>query len=75
MLRIFGESARDCDGLTRRSFLQVGTLGLGGLALPDLWRLQAEGSATGAGKGKSVILLLDDENKVTDVAIPPKPQR
>lgn len=26
-------------------------------------------------KGKSVILLLDDENKVTDVAIPPKPQR
>lgn len=26
-------------------------------------------------KGKSVILLLDDENKVTDVAIPPEPQR
>lgn len=26
-------------------------------------------------KGKSVILLLDEENKVTDVAIPPEPQR
>ncbi|MDF0674948.1 MAG: hypothetical protein P0120_11530 [Nitrospira sp.] len=26
-------------------------------------------------KGKSVILLLDDENKVTDVAIPPEPRR
>lgn len=26
-------------------------------------------------KGKAVILLLDDENKVTDVAVPPEPQR
>jgi hypothetical protein len=62
MLRILGQSARDCDGITRRSFLQVGTLGLGGLALPDLLRLRARGaersspSATPSGRGKSVIL-------------------
>jgi uncharacterized protein (DUF1501 family) len=49
MLRIFGRSAPYCDPLTRRSFLQVGTLGLGGLALP-------EGATAAAGAGRSVIL-------------------
>src|SRR4051794_17252144 len=56
MLRIFGGSARDCDGLTRRSFLQVGALGIGGLALPDLWRLRAAGSTNGASPERAVIL-------------------
>jgi hypothetical protein len=56
MLKIFGGSARDCDGITRRSFLQVGVLGLGGLALPDLLKLRASGAAVpGAGR-RSVIL-------------------
>src|SRR5690348_6184952 len=31
MLRVFGSSARDCDGSTRRSFLQAGMLGVGGM--------------------------------------------
>ncbi len=53
MLKIFGGSARDCDGVTRRSFLQAGLLGLGGLTLPGLQRLRAEGAAD---RGKSVIL-------------------
>jgi hypothetical protein len=53
MLRIFGGSARDCDGVTRRSFLQAGVLGLGGLTLPGLQRLRAEGVAD---RGRSVIL-------------------
>ena len=57
MLRIFGESARDCDGVTRRSFLQAGALGLGGLALPDLLRLRAAtGPTNGASPGRGVIL-------------------
>ncbi len=56
MLRIFGGSARDCDGVTRRSFLQAGVLGLGGLSLPGLQRLRAEGAADGAGRDRSVIL-------------------
>lgn len=55
MLRIFGESARDCDGMTRRSFLQVGALGLGGLALPEFFRLRAEGASPGRGGERSVI--------------------
>src|SRR3954447_4259635 len=54
MLTVFGRGARDCDGLTRRSFLRAGVLGLGGLSTADLSRLRA---ATGAGaSSKSVIL-------------------
>jgi hypothetical protein len=55
MLKVFGGGARDCDGVTRRSFLQAGVLGLGGLALPDLLRLRASGAATERGR-PSVIL-------------------
>ncbi|MFO0970495.1 MAG: DUF1501 domain-containing protein [Gemmataceae bacterium] len=50
-----------CDGSTRREFLQVGTLALGGLTLTDLFRARAE--ATEAGREtnrKSVILLFLD---------------
>jgi hypothetical protein len=56
MFRVFGGSARDCDGITRRSFLQAGVLGLSGLALPDLLRLRAS-AASVASHGRSVILL------------------
>jgi hypothetical protein len=54
MLRVFGSGAKDCDGITRRSFLQAGMLGIGGLALPELLRLRAAG-ATDVSK-RSVIL-------------------
>jgi hypothetical protein len=57
MLRVFGGGVRDCDWVTRRSFLQAGVLGLGGLALPDLLRLRAEGAASETGRGRSVILV------------------
>src|SRR5262249_10514811 len=55
MLRILGARARDCDGMTRRSFLQAGVLGVGGLTLHDLLRLRALGSAADPGR-RSVIL-------------------
>ncbi len=56
MLKILGGGARDCDGITRRSFLQAGVLGLGGLALSDLLKLRAIGAADGSARGRSVIL-------------------
>lgn len=38
---------RDCDGATRREFLQVGTLGAGMLGLPQLLAARARAASTG----------------------------
>ena len=55
MLRIEGKKGRFCDGVSRRNFLQVGALGLGGIALPQL--LQAEGQTANRRQHKSVIMI------------------
>src|SRR3954465_14984950 len=57
MLRVFGGGAGDRDGITRRSFVQAGLLGLGGLALPDLLRLREAATASGSTARRSVILI------------------
>ena len=54
MLTVLGSRARLCDGLTRRSFLQVGSLAVGGLTLPGLLRAEA---ASGRKTQKSVIMV------------------
>ncbi len=41
MFKITGDASTDCEGLTRRSFVQAGALGLGGLSLSQLLQLQA----------------------------------
>ncbi|MBX3439011.1 MAG: DUF1501 domain-containing protein [Planctomycetaceae bacterium] len=53
MRKFIGPSRRFCGGLSRRSFLQVGTLALGGLSLPQI--LQAE-QRTGSSH-KAVIMV------------------
>ncbi|MCA9247291.1 MAG: DUF1501 domain-containing protein, partial [Planctomycetales bacterium] len=53
MLRLTGDRQSFCDGVSRRSFLQLGAMGIGGLTLPSLLRAEA-GAATGATQ-KSVI--------------------
>ncbi len=54
MLTVFGPDARYCDGVSRRSFLKVGALGVGGLTLPHLMRAEA---ANGKKSHKSVIMV------------------
>ncbi|MCH2211035.1 MAG: DUF1501 domain-containing protein [Fuerstiella sp.] len=55
MLTIQGSDLKLCDGVARRSVLQIGALGMGGISLPQL--LEAE-SAAGAGSShKSVIMV------------------
>jgi hypothetical protein len=60
MLTLQGTSGhKDCQGHTRRDFLQAGLLGLGGLSLPWLLSHKAQAAAAGANyvKDKSVILV------------------
>jgi uncharacterized protein (DUF1501 family) len=49
-----------CDGTSRREFLRVGTLGLGGLTLADLLRLRAAGAPGPSRPKRSVIYLFLD---------------
>ena len=44
MLKLPGRQTSTCNGMTRRDFLQVGTLGAIGLALPQWFAAQAAGS-------------------------------
>lgn len=55
MLTIYGPKARFCDGVSRRNFLKIGALGLGGLALPQL--LQVEAKAGIRRSHKAVIMI------------------
>ncbi len=41
MLNVFGGRFGTCDGVSRRSFLRVGALGIAGLALPDVLKARA----------------------------------
>ena len=55
MLRILGSSSRFCDRRSRRNFLQIGGLALGGASLPQL--LEAEARA-GVGKNDRSIIMI-----------------
>jgi hypothetical protein len=55
MLSILGRPKKLCDGMTRREMLTIGALGLGGLALPDLLRAEAQ---QGVGKSRKAIIMI-----------------
>jgi hypothetical protein len=57
MLDLFGKGPRLCDGHSRRDFLRIGTLGVGGLTLADLLRLQAKGAVSPRTTNKAAILI------------------
>ena len=60
MLSIQGGSGhRFCDGVSRRSFLQIGGLGLRGLSMAEMTRAQSQatGGAQGDTKNKAVIMI------------------
>ena len=57
MLTIPGQSFRLCDGYTRRNFLKIGAFGLGGLALPNLLRAEAQSGSSRSHKAVIMIFL------------------
>jgi hypothetical protein len=65
ILRILGNNRKLCDGISRRDLIQAGALGLFGLTLGDLLRLEEAQAATATkpdpsrtfGKAKQVLIL------------------
>ncbi len=58
MLEFIGRGSRTCDGVSRRTFLKVGSLALGGLTLPGLLRLRAAQPASGSATPRRSVILL-----------------
>ena len=59
MLTLLGPRlpGRTCDGVSRRDFLRIGALGVGGLTLADLLRLKAQGAVRSEAAHKAVIMV------------------
>ena len=60
-----------CDGLSRRNFLRIGSLGLGGLSLTDL--LRAEAAAGKSDQQKSVVMIYLPGGPTQHETFDPKP--
>src|SRR3954447_25395514 len=58
MLTVFAKNAssrRYCDGVSRRNFIKIGALGMGGLALPQLLKAEA---ASGLGRSHKAVIMI-----------------
>ncbi len=59
MLRIYSErTARYCDGVSRRSFLQLGVAGVASVGLADVLRAKAQSAEAGARPKDTAVILL-----------------
>jgi len=52
-----GKETRFCDGFTRRNFLKIGALGMGGLGLPQLLEAQAQSGSQSSQKAVIMVYL------------------
>src|SRR4051812_11769878 len=60
MLKVTGNgSVTTCDGISRRDFLQVGTLGAIGLSMSKFAQLQAMGAVAKGNDEKSCIMIFN----------------
>jgi hypothetical protein len=75
MLDLLGQPFGRCDGVTRRSLLRAGVLGLSGLGLSDLLRARAAAEAAGRpADDLSVILVWLDGGPPQHETYDPKPE-
>jgi len=72
MLTILGDrETAFCDGVSRRSFLRIGSLGMAGLTLPQL--LRAESQAKESSQQKSVVMIYLPGGPTQHETFDPKP--
>src|SRR3954447_6675540 len=55
MLSIHGPGRRFCDNVSRRDFLKIGGLAMGGLSLPEILRAEA---AAGIGSSHKAVIMI-----------------
>ncbi len=61
MLKILGPKPANsgfCDGVSRRDFLRIGALGLGGLALPQVLQAEAAAGIRSAGNQHKAVIMI-----------------
>jgi hypothetical protein len=58
MLTIWGNRTSTCDGLSRRNFLRIGGLGLTGLTLADMLRLETQGAAASRAREPNAVIMI-----------------
>lgn len=74
MLDVQRDGTTLCDGVTRRDWLRVGGIGIGGLTLPQLLRARAQSSqSTRPAPAKSVIVLFNSGGIPHHESLDPKP--
>src|SRR5688572_4475926 len=56
--KVTGDAASDCEGLTRRSFVEAGVLGLGGLSLSDFLALKSQAAQKTKSRGSETNVIL-----------------
>ncbi len=72
MLTVFGKKQQPfCDGLSRRSFLRIGGLGLGGLSMANVLRAQSQSDRPST--DKSVIMIYLPGGPTQHETFDPKP--
>jgi hypothetical protein len=57
MLTLFGPKQQFCDGLTRRNFLKIGGLALGGMSMADVFRAEARSGVRPSHKAIIMVFL------------------
>ena len=74
MIRIYGhETTTNCAGLSRRSFVQAGFLGLAGMSLADFLQVQAQAAESKPKKNTACILVWLDGGPPQHETYDPKP--
>ncbi|MBM81074.1 MAG: hypothetical protein CMJ78_10830 [Planctomycetaceae bacterium] len=64
MFRVTGKSSIDCEGITRRNFVEAGVLGFGGLTLSDFIAAKARAASNSASYPRSVVNPESDTNVI-----------
>lgn len=75
MFELTGQASTCCNGVTRRDFVRIGTLGLGGLTLSSLLKHRAESASSGESPPKTAVIFVELDGGPSQIeTYDPKPE-